>query len=309
MDRSKLLLGLGGYLAKDALRNIVRPTARRLANKAVRQTLNRKRHVVGEIRLPNKMARRYPTRRRYGRKRRRFTRRRNRFVRRNVRKVGYRVGSGLSRRYQVGLEEQPLFRSTRVLYPIDLTDIPLEDATMQTHARSRGMVNLLGWKIDVHAFINNTNDILFPCTYHCAVIAPKRSATVSSEDFFRNPGTTTDNSRGIDFTTSVGSISLNTLAINEDKFNILTRKKMRLQPFATTHVRNEKGSSTNSISFWLPFHRQLRYDEDATPKCMTPVYFMYWMEEDFTGAAGIPKTNVWKTTWKMEAFFRNSGGC
>lgn len=187
-------------------------------------------------------------------------------------KIGFPVSYGTSKAAIVISPSNAVY-STRALNINEITAIPKQTSALEVDHRERQIVNGIGWKFQVElALIGQATT--GPVVMNWAIIAPKGKAGVPTvTDFFRGRG----DGRTNDFSIVSASTSLNNNKINDDLYDIITHRKLTLNPSTnTTNVKYEGHPTQATIDEWIPLGRQLRYDTNQN--CISPVYFVYWFD-------------------------------
>lgn len=230
--------------------------------------------------------------------------RRRRFVRNNYHVAGRTPGTNTSRRTVTGAIAPGTDRNTRTLYVQNITDIQ-QGVNANINSRDRNICNLRGWKICMEVRCKGT--VQAPMYFHWAIITPRNdnqiTTGITSPDFFRDPGQT---ERQIDFSNQLESIEFHCNNINMDKYGIIRHKRVVIQPAGTATVRNEFGSNMYIKDIWIPYKRQLLFNENNTPKCTTPIFFVYWFAEAEKPSATAAQVGVLTMGYKVITYFRNS---
>lgn len=198
-------------------------------------------------------------------------------LRRTRMKIGEKIGTDSARKTLQSVTDPTLFDS-RTLYSLDITNV---DQGTQINQRLRGIQNIRGFQLR----INYRNAFNVPAILHVAVLNPKKSATVSTDGFFRDYAT----SRDVNFSTGLSSVQMNHLPISTDQYNILMHKRFRLiaaEPTTATQFDYNYGSNVKEFRRYVRLNRQVRFNDDSTPDAETGRCFLVtWFEQTF-GAAG-----------------------
>lgn len=222
--------------------------------------------------------------------------------------VGFEKDVGSSRQHLTHATDQTSI-DTRTLYSEEMTDIPKwTTSANELYSRTRDMVNINGYKVCL--FFKNDSDV--PVYFHWAIVQPKTATTMSTADFFRNNGDVgTSGNRGEDFATTLSSLKMDCLSINTDKYNIVRHKRHIVGVRNYNQPYNNGGGPPSylHISEWVKIGRQFRFEDTSTPKCTTPLYFVYWM--DRTDNAGGATATIGAGTFSSETvcYWRNPIGC
>lgn len=207
--------------------------------------------------------------------------------------VGLPPGSGDAKKDQISTSLNESWSSRFILYydltnvlktgvniadNLAATDLPIN----RINRRQRQLINIRGFSVN-QTFTNNTNA---PMIVNVAMIAPKNtnSSEVAVDGFFRDY----NESRDVNFSTTLSSLQISTLPISTDKFTVLWRKRMTLGAKQTDAVGNfntRLPMNFCSIKKYLPFKRQIRYNDDAGSTAEQKVFLVWWADQ-FQAAPG-----------------------
>jgi len=229
--------------------------------------------------------------RRYRRKKR-YSRSRGRVRTRNKGQFGRRPGTDTTK-LNFLWESAIANRDGRTLHHVDITNIPKGTSI---NDRQRDLVNLRGFKIN--GFFRNRFSA--EGVLHIALLQPKFEKTLEQTDFFRTGGTAGSNSRGSDFSLGLTGLEMASLRINPDKFNIIYHSRITLKPAAYEH-----GSSYRMQNKYFPVNRQLSYDDDNTPKCNSPIFFVWWYDNIASATATSIIVDNIESTYTIHALFKD----
>jgi len=299
---------LAGTLAAVAGREALRGLRTQVLNPIVRQgiqgTFNRRKQytIRGGFPKSTMRGRRSYLRRRRGRRSRRTSRRRT-FRRRNTGRVGFNVGTGLTRICKV--VDQPFgSRNYRDLLIHNLSNIPIGDNT-KIHTRDRATINLRGWRINF--MVELLDNITREAVVNWAVLVPKAADAPETDDFFRSFGEPTSTKRSSNFSTTLTGREMCYGKINTDMYYIIKHKRFTLTSPVGTNQDEQYGANHKRIDTWIPFNRQLRFDDSQpTITCTTPVYFVMWVDMPSNNTNAVVQTWI-RTAMLHTAIFRNSG--
>lgn len=217
------------------------------------------------------MRRRRFKKKRYKTRRRGRVKRGSRFLNRGKRQIGFKWNSKRAKRCNVYTQSTVGGLGTRILYYHDITDMDMKNDTTQINRRTSDRINCSGWRVKWNIGGTNTSFML-----HYAVLCPKTDTSVDTTDFFMDNAANTASNRYRNFIVADNSgLDFNTLRINTDDYAVMMHKKIRWNSTNTDGNAREN----RIMDFWVPFHRQLRYDRSRTKKCTTPVFFVYWLVE------------------------------
>lgn len=191
-------------------------------------------------------------------------------------------------------------KNTRTLYSENITNLEQGTGIGQ---RDRRVANISGWKFCIE-LKSLSNDPLYA---NLAVIAPKDSAGggVPVEDFFRS--STSTNNRAVDFGIALNSNELHCLPINTDRYTVLKHQRHRIIPqgSGTTTTVSLNGFSYKNLSWWVPFRRQIRYEDNTTPEAGN-VYFVYWFDRFGANSGAAVATAEIAMTTRIITYFRHT---
>lgn len=208
--------------------------------------------------------------------------------------IGYRPGSGTSRRVQTGTESDGL-RDTRTLYSSNLTDI---SGGTDLNDKSRGIIYISGFKICFQAQVEST---VVPAGKHLllnfAVVAPKiNQDSIETADFFRGNAS----QRGVAFSTQLSSTDIHCLNINTDRYRILTHARYKLG-----RENGDRAPNHLFLQRWIPLRRQIRFDTSTNVAPSDNIYMIYWTDISNTGANTAVSASAWRLSYHAITYFRN----
>lgn len=169
--------------------------------------------------------------------------------------------------------------------------------------RQRDITNVRGWSIHAEIF----NKSARPLYLHCAVVMPRGGSLITSSGWFRGEGQT----RSVNADSGLSSLEWNNLGINSDEYVILKHKKYIItggvddadvQTFGK--VNNNYKSNLRTLNFWVPFNRQLRYEDKSGTNCETKVFLVVWCDIMFSDAASLPIVNVLRWNCQETMYFK-----
>lgn len=185
---------------------------------------------------------------------------------------------------------------TRTLYTLNLTTVTKGDNRNQ---RERNLINVGGFKITFQV----RNGRTVPMNWHLAVVSNKQNGTtVTTTDFFRSPSDT----RAQDFTTAINDLTMDNLALNSDKYQILKHKKWQLVPSSNnTTWQANSGKNFTTIRWYVPLKRQLRFEQntDTIPNTGN-VFLVYWCSHMADGSGDPAVVDGWDVGYRTEMYFR-----
>ncbi|AXQ66453.1 MAG: putative capsid protein [Tantalovirus resnatis] len=194
--------------------------------------------------------------------------------------IGERVGTTTAKRTTV-LNSAGAKIATRALHSLQLTQIT-HSTSNSIDDRQRNIANIRGFKLclQIANLLNTAN------TVNIAVIAPKNDdvSSIGTNDFFR--GSAGD--RAIDFAVGLTGNQFHCTPINADKYVIMTHKRMILPGIVGqgTITSDYSGHNYRQLNMYVPFKRQVRWDQsaDTTPD-HGKVFLVYWCDK-FMDTAG-----------------------
>ena len=292
---------VAGTIATLAAREAINTVKNSVIRPKIREYIKGRprKYILRSDRMPRRSYLRRPYRKRRRTRSKRSKARR--FKRSNVGRVGFNIGSSLSRRVEVNSQTFGALNS-RELEIRNISNIPFANNSL-IHARDRGMVNCSGWKFHVNI---ETKDVLDRTSiFNWAIVVPKVDLQPEEANFFRDPGDSGSGTRNKDFATTLTGIEMCYGQINTDIYYIIKHKRIKFISSVNTNQNEQYGSNHRELAFYVPFNRQLRFDEgEVTVKCTTPVYFVYWMDMP-TNAAGGGIPNAYNIGHRVVCFFRN----
>lgn len=146
--------------------------------------------------------------------------------------------------------------------------------------RERDLVNIRGVKLQAQY----NNDTTLPVTCHIALIQPRKTQAVGTDDFFRG---TLGTRRGVDFTSFLTGLEQNCMHINTDLYTVLFHKRFILGP--ADNATNTAISSTRHPTFkvfnrYVRINRQVRFaGDDTTPIDGNLVWVRWYVRWNQTG--------------------------
>lgn len=211
---------------------------------------------------------------------------RTRFTTRNI---GDRPGTSNCKRNQTFQVNQQI--PTRTLQSSGLTLIGRGD---DINLRERDIINIRGFLLQNEWKNTRTN----PVMVNWAIIQPKNSKTVTTVDFCRGKGNT---NRAIDFSVNQSTADLNYASINTDIYHVIKHKRFQLGPAGSNTIPDWKRQK-----LWVPLKRQLRFTDDTTGSCETPIFFVYWCDEINRASGSAAVNNALDVTYEHYIYFRET---
>jgi len=199
-----------------------------------------------------------------------------------------------------------LSSNSRTLYTVDMTNIPKYTGAsdIKRYMRSGNLIRVSGFKFCM--MVRNVSN--FPAFLNVAVVQPRNSTTASTPNFFRNNDAGDTAGRGIDFSINRSGLQLHCLPINTDKHMVLMHRRYKLLNMDPSNAfnNNNRGSNMVTINKWLKINKQFRYDQDANPKCATPVFLVYWFTNQLDIAGTGVDLNAFTVSIDAITYFRNT---
>jgi hypothetical protein len=155
--------------------------------------------------------------------------------------------------------------------------------------RQNTIINCRGFKVCM-AVRNNIGNA--PVYYNVALVSPKNSGAITTDNFFRGQGNA---SRGLAFDNSRTALEFHCLPLNTDNKYILKHKRYRLAPEngGNQQYNNQRSNSYMNINWYVKLKRQLRYDDaDSNFPIDGSVYLVQWCDtfDAASGSASAPST-------------------
>lgn len=191
-----------------------------------------------------------------------------------------------AKRYQVYNSTDNQTGATRLLYNIDITEIP-GSVSPGINQRERDCAYVLGSSIRLQ-FANRKT---YPHFFNIAVISPKTSNNVlnggsdtSIPQFFRAH----TSARSQSFSAALTSLEHRTLPINTDVYNVYRHFRFVLHTNAgSTGYPSGAMQSWCTKDFYFKINRRLNY-VTSSPKSTTPVWLVWWCDQIEQGTGGLP---------------------
>lgn len=191
-------------------------------------------------------------------------------------------------------------KSSRTLYSERLTNITKGGTSDQ---RAYDIVNLKGFRVQINVY-NQRNDFPISCTF--AIVHKKDNGPPITTEFFRAYG----DDRSMDFNTTRNFIELMQNPINTDLYEVLHRWNVTLnqrEDNTSTSVIGTKRASEKMMTKYIPFKRQLRYDNTAAADAEDgEVYLVYWCDQHFQPAVGPVVANQMSVQIRALAFWNDA---
>lgn len=132
---------------------------------------------------------------------------------------------------------------------------------------------------------------------------PYTCPTLMTDGFFREYS----NSRDVNFTNSLSACQINHNPISTDQYVVHMHKRRLLGPLPTsTGWTGEVHENFTTIKGFFKVNRIIRFNDDDTDECETPVYMVYWCDRMHGAPDSVPVLSAVFAMQKHEAVF-NSG--
>ena len=251
----------------------------------------------------------------YGRSRKR-TLRRARKYRRRYRKIrqgkrqrfgrstfGFTPGSSMSRRTLTSFD-YVWQNNTRTLVRFNVTNITKGS---DIDNREADLIYFAGCKYRFHV----KNPRQDPLVLHIAICAPREFAgaggqAAAEQNFFRDVNGT----RGLNFSTNMNSLEMNSRGINSDLYHIFSHKRYYFGPDASGTPQSEGYEAYTQknwkyLSKWVPVKRQIRYEDGTAGSCVNKVFMFVWSDLHNAESTQTPQTGV-DGMFEVVSYWRNS---
>lgn len=177
---------------------------------------------------------------------------------------------------------------SRLVYASEITAIDKDSGgSLNINKRMRQIVHLRGyaWNIQIR-----NNDNIAPMTVNIAIVSMKKSdnLTISFRDYLA--------SRDVNFSSSLSNQQLHNLPISTDRLNVYMHKRFLIGRGPGNKKFNaSNGPNYKMLKGYLKINRQMRFDDDGTDLCETPMYFVHWFDRFLAtpGAAAVPEIASW----------------
>lgn len=150
-------------------------------------------------------------------------------------------------------------------------------------------------------YISGGSEPLKPLKFHIAVVSPVRGKVISDDGWFRDFFT----SRDKNFTTTLDDIEYDD-PVNSDKYLVHWRRSMLVGP-PTRQSNNTDwvgGPSYKEMTQWIPVKRNIRFNDDSTEECETPVFVVWWAKVAGNGPGQV--LNAYKASMRIVSYFHES---
>lgn len=198
--------------------------------------------------------------------------------------------------------------STRTLTTHRLDYIPHSTTTNIWAYRQRHQIYVSGFKICMEM----TNLQPTRLYFNFAVVSPKHATTVSTTDFFREPGGS--DSKGRNFDNTLSALEFHCNAINPDEYTILKHERMLVAGDVPatrgSGTDNWVGHANNQVrTYWIPLKRQIRFDSPSDNHSQTPMYAVWWCDVFGTATAVTPVASSYYLRLKTFMYWRDAPKC
>jgi len=176
-------------------------------------------------------------------------------------------------------------------------------AGFQNNARFTNVIDLRGWRIDMHLL----NKAPWPVWFHYAIVSEKVDNVALTRGFFRD----NDTQRDLDFTTGLSGASMHNYPINPDRFAILCHKRIFI-PRATDDPSNlhTQGSLANTnyrhLRWYEPFKRSIAFEDSVHPGPLNNIYAVYWYTDPMVDPGSPVTTGTLQMHHEVIAFFNDA---
>jgi len=175
--------------------------------------------------------------------------------------------------------------ATLALYGCNATAIGKMSGTMYRSDRMFGQVDYRGVKYEF--LIRNA--LSDPVIFNYAVISfkndqyaledtsypaePYQAPTLAADGFFRFNGI----SRDENFDNGLSSIQIGFNPISTDQYNVHMHKRLTLGARPVGSEWNHRHDTYRRVRGYVPIKRVLRYNDDASEVCESPIWIVYWI--------------------------------
>lgn len=190
-----------------------------------------------------------------------------------------------------------LLLDTRDLRQAVVNLIPKRDSTFKIGSRSRDIVNTVGIRttISFTLSVDDRDALDFACIgINCALIVPRDSSTGSANinNFFRGDQ---NEDRAYGFNTTRSFLEMHNSPINSDDYAVLWRDKRILSMY--------NGTSTWNQTKYIPYKRQLRFDDLGEPH--ENVLLVFWCDDTRAAGFAASRPNAITAQTKTELLFHD----
>lgn len=215
------------------------------------------------------------------------------------RRIAYPI-KRLKCKKRITLDLDVVGRGTRELFAEKLTDISKGGTADQ---RAFDVINMRGFRMQMNLVNQYSTEPIKICL---AIVHKKTQGSPTTAEFFRNYG----DDRSQDFATAKSSLRLTQTPINSDLYDVLYRWTFLLGErinYTGTQAKPTNRPYYKEINKYIPFKRQLRFDNDATN---TPedgeIYLCYWADRLMQAASAGQVANHFLIQTRVIAFFNDA---
>lgn len=174
--------------------------------------------------------------------------------------------------------------------------------------RERDAILWKGFQLHM-SFINKTTA---PLHIVCCILIPKKTNTVTANDFFMSdggPAASVDDIRHRNFSPALTSLNMRTLPINTDDYAVFRRWNWILGGKPDTSNPDYATDKPNfkRIRKYFPINRKMTFDspDDVTPNNGN-MFVVYWAVPLGEGTDGTPVSGAYSVEEKIINYFRDS---
>lgn len=222
------------------------------------------------------------------------------------RKFGDPLGSSNAKRSLLDNDTKHYPCATRTLYVEDL--LQFQKDSIRLDARNRDIINFRGCKMCFEIF----NNLSQPTYVNVALVSRKdnkESDTDLGSDLWRGNG----NMRAFDFTNSTSALTYRCANINTDKYLVHKHKRYLIGANNTSAGFSEQQHSYRMIKWYVPFKRQLRFEDPGEAPTNAPVnanlYLIWWCCRYGQGPGAAPEANSLQFNHRIIRYFRETSSC
>lgn len=207
-------------------------------------------------------------------------------------KIGYPMRRIAVKKRQVKLTAHTN-RNSRTLYNYDLCTIPKGGTADE---REYDVCNIKGFKIDM--LTQNNNAGVGYLNLAICINKDNSAAVPTTTEFFRAYG----DDRSQDFANALTDVEFIKTPINADKITVLHRWTIKLNGTAA-----DTGKPIDSnFSKYVPFKRQLRFDNAASIPENDHPYMVYWYELQGAAPFSAGIANAWSESTRIITYFSDA---
>lgn len=221
--------------------------------------------------------------------------------------------------------------NSRTLYGFDCTAIPRFDSTATSgstsslrESRLYTSVMIKGIKILAEIKNNSNSSGVY---FNFALISCKNSRPqlndgtsgyplladlIASDGFLRSYASSRD--ENLDSTLS--SLVINHAPISTDQYNVIKHERFFLGPTSelgntskTIINTSSSDKSYQTLNMYVPINRQFVYNDDGTTECETPIFGVYWCDQQFVAPAAAASANLCTIQLRPITFYVDKNTC